>query len=480
MRQPKALVILFLTEMWERYGFYIIQILLTLYLAHVLLYSDSHAYAIAGSYAALVYISPLLGGYLANNLLGYRRSILLGGVLLSVGYGILAMHGYTMYWGLATVVLGNGFFKPNISSFLGNFYEEGDSRRESGFTIFYVGINLGGLIGTSTSSYIQSWLGFHASYAMASVGMILGLITFIFGRRHFQAKGLIPETQLPESLTWMSQPAIFAVILLVMLVVIRQVLESATIAAVLLSIVAVITLSVLIYQGLRFDRYWRNRLFALIILIIIATLYWALFFEQFDVINLFIDRAVNKTVLGINIPTGAYISFEQFFVIVLGPLMAWYWSYLQKKQSNPRAPIKFAASMLFMTVAFAILYFASFVVNSRFMVSGSWVVLTYAFIALSEMFISPIGLSIVTELAHPKLVGLLMGVWFMSIGFGGKLAGAIATFGVVPKSVVKMSDLNAIYQHAFFWYMIIGGVLSMLIFLMVPFLNKLMSGSHQR
>ncbi len=480
MRQPRALVVLFLTEMWERYGFYIIQGLLTLYMINFLSFTDSHAYGIAGSYLALVYISPLLGGYMANNLFGYRRSIILGGVLLSLGYAIIAMHSHTMYWGLATIVLGNGFFKPNISSFLGDFYEEADARRESGFTIFYVGINLGGLIGTSTSGYIQAWLGWHSSFAMASMGMVLGLLIFIIGRRQFEAKGYIPASQLPDKLEWLGQPAIFAVILLVLLVAVRQILESELVANVLLSIVAISTVCLLIFQSLRFDSYWRNRMLALSCLIIFSVFFWALFFEQFDVINIFVDRAVSKDLFGLHIPTVAFISFEQISVIIFGPLMAWYWHRLNRKNKNPSVPMKFALSVIFLVIAYAVLYFGSHIVDAKGLVSGYWVIACYALIAIGEIFLSPIGLSIVTELAHPKLVGLMMGVWFMAIGFGGKLAGVLAKLGDVPKSVVSMSKMNAIYQQAFFYYMLLAVVLTILAFCMVPFLKRLMSTRHYR
>lgn len=474
-RQPSALFILFLTEMWERFGFYIIQILLVLYMVNELDLSDAQSNAVLGSYTALVYISPLLGGYLANNLLGYRRSILLGGVLLSLGYAILAMHGHTMFWGLSTVVVGNGFFKPNISAFLGDFYDDHDRRRESGFTIFYVGINLGGLFGTAMSGYLREPLGYHACYAFASVGMLIGLIIFIVGRRHFKAKGFIPEGQLPEKLSWLGQPAVFAVMLLVMLVAVRQILESATLAGVLLTLIAVLTLVMLLFQGLRFDRYWRNRMLALVLLIIISVFYWALFFEQFDIINLFVDRTVDRKLLGFTVPTTTFVSFEQFFVIVIGPVMAMYWQYLDRKRRNPKVSIKFALSMLFIGVGFAVLYFGSYQVNAKFLVSGWWLVLCYFFIAVSEMFLSPIGLSIVTELAHPKLTALLMGVWFMALGFGGKLAGVMATWGAVPKSVTDPAKIISIYQQAFFWYMVAAAIMAVVVMIMVPYLNRLIS-----
>ena len=463
-RHPQALPYLFLTELWERYGFYIVQGLLILYMTQYFNLPDSESYTILGTFTAFVYISPLIGGVLADKVLGFSKTIVWGGFFLVLGCALLSLSlRITFYPALATIIVGNGLFKPNISSLLGTLYTIDNPRRDSGFTLFYVGINTGAFLAGLTSGYIKDYFGWHISFMLASIGMLIGLITFWYGLKHI--------SHLQESFTpmqkykhfhspWSLCYAFIAIILLSFL------LKNQWIANSLLPVTGIVLLVLLSMIIIRQNIQYRKPLLLLMFLILSSIVYWMLYLQMFFSSNLFIYRLVNKQIGSITLSTTLFYGLESIFIILLGPLFAWSWQVLSQNEKNPSTVTKFASGIFFAGLAFLILSFSTQFPNAAGLINPLWIVFAYLCITIGELLLSPIGLAAVTVLSPRHLVGMMMGVWFVALGFGGVFAGKIAQFANVPDTVIVLSDQLAIYHHAFFQYAVIAFIVSGILFVL--------------
>lgn len=448
---PKALPYLFLTEMWERFGFYVVQGMLVLYMANAFGFSDDQSYTIWGVFSALAYIAPMVGGWLADSILGFKTAIVWGGLLLCLGYGMLAVPGfgtYGFYLSLATIIVGNGLFKPNISSLLGALYQPGDSARDSGFTLFYVGINLGVLLAGISSGIIKDYFGWHASFGLASIGLIIGLITFAIGLKW----GDIKYQSLPLKKFKFLNKSLLLLYCLITIVLISFLLQNNIFGKWLLPCVGIILLFFMINLAMRQNAQYRNQIFTLIFLIISAIIFWMIFLQIFSSANLFIDRLVDRNIFGFKIPTTVFYTLESIFVILLGPGLAWSWQTLTISDKNPSPIIKFTLAIIFLGLSFAVLAMSTYFLNSSQLINPSWIVLSYLLLTIGEMLLSPIGLSAVTMLSPPHLTGMMMGMWFVALGFGGQFAGLLAKFASVPAHVENTLSLLPIYRQAFLTY----------------------------
>lgn len=476
-KQPRALKFLLLTELWERYGFYVIQAFLVLYVTQVLSFSDQQAFAIAGAFTALTYLSPIMGGYFAGHLLGYRQAIRLGGAFLIIGYASLAFIPHSLYAGLTMLAIGTGLFKPNISSLLGEFYTENDQRRASGFTLYYAGINFGGFLATASAGFIKDHLGWAVCYGLVSVGLIIGLIAFTRGYSSYGHKGLPPlirkkqahatnhskeknqsSVVLPTYLAWLQNrialSAFFGVVVLITLTLLQEV----RIAHFILLGVAVIVLCAVIIKGSHLPSLWRGRFFVALVLSLLSILYWAIFFQQFFSLNLFIERLVYRQWGNVQIPASLFLAAELLAVIVLGPLMAWMWKLTANHPWSPSLPMKFALAFLVLAMGFLVIGFGTEGRLINGFMHPLWLLMGYVIIAWSELWLSPMGMAMMTELVPPQLVGMMMGVWFMCLGLGGELGGFLAKQASIDLSVTDNHAMIAIYGHAFMWYAIFAFV----------------------
>lgn len=477
-KQPKALPFFFLTEMWERFGFYVLEGLLVLYLTNAFGYSDDKSYAILGAFAAYVYISPVIGGYLADRVLGFRKAVMFGGVLLCLGYLVIGLFGKVgLYPGLALVILGNGFFKPNVSSFLGEFYQPGDHRRDSGYTYFYMGINIGVLLATLSAGFVQKSFGWHVPFFLASAGLLIGVLTFRYGYRRFEDKGLMPtvSSQQAKILKKLQSAPWLLLACLLAFVVVMLLLMNQTVSDVLMFVSGVGLLVGLFVLASRQETVTSKKMIALIILILSSVVFWAIFFQMFFSTTLFIERDIDRHMFGIQIPTVAFISLEAFFIIVTGPVLAWLWKKLSHAGTNPGSPLKFALAMFALAFGFFILALSVHFPNAHHQISPWWIVASYFCITIGEMLLSPIGLSLVTKLSPVKYVGMMMGVWFIALGFGGKLAGVIATLASVPEGVHSLHLQEVQYSHAFFLYAMLAVVVGVIMLALVPWLTRLIN-----
>jgi POT family proton-dependent oligopeptide transporter len=471
--QPKALPFLFLTEMWERFGFYVVQGMLVLYMTKAFGFSDGDSYTVMGVFSALAYISPFLGGMLADRFLGFKTAVTWGGLFLSSGYAMLALSADSktaFYSSLATIIIGNGLFKPNVSSLLGSLYAFGDPRRESGFTIFYIGINLGVLL-SGGSGFIKNHFGWSASFSLASIGLILGLIIFGMGLKHFPTRK--SETAEPAKTTPLHVKLGILCGCFIAITLISQLLQNQLLAKWLLPSAGILLLIFLLRTALgQQDAVNRRNMLSLIALILSSIIFWMIFLQLFFSATLFIDRVVDKTVFGLNIPTTAFYALESVFVIILGPLFAWSWQTLSENERNPSPFSKFVLAIGFVGLGFLTLAISTYFPGSNHLVSPWWIALSYCLITVGEMLLSPIGLSAVTTLAPRAMVGMMMGIWFVATGFGGQFAGLLAKIASIPENITDISAQLSIYRTAFLDYTAIALGVALVLFIVQLLLKR--------
>lgn len=458
--QPKALKPIILMELWQSYAYFGLQAILVFYLIQKLSLPDNEAYAFCGQFVALSYLTPVVGGWIADRFLGFRVSILIGGILLCLGYALLACGQYTLLTGLSLVVIGNGLLLPNLSSFLGEFYTENDSRREAGFTLFYVSANIGALFSVGTAGYLQKFVGWSACFGIASAGLVLGIIVFIRGFHHFQRKGT-PILPLKKTVTLLWFCIVFFLI--------YYSLKVKTFGDYSLYLCGLL-FCVYIANSLRsLDKTLRRHMLAVIILFVIALFYKAMFFETYLSVNVFTDRVLDRTLLSHEIPASVFLALGAFFTILVGPLFA---KILQSPKMDYSIPVKFSLSLFIIGCAMEML--SLFTTNTNALVPVAAIFLFRLFFSISELFIFPIAYSMVTEYTPKNYVGLMMGGWFLSTAFGGKLAGFLSHTANIPKDITNIHAVKMIYHSAFHQYAILNFYLFGFCLLLTPFINKLL------
>ncbi len=473
LKQPKLLYLLFFTELWERFGFYTVQTILILYLTHALGFSDSMAYVFTGAFGAFLYITLVPGGALADKFLGFQRAILIGGSLLALGYLTLAMPSkFFFYAGLSLLIIGMGFFKPNISSIVGTLYGANDPRRDSGFTLFYLGINLGSLIPPLFLGPLTKAYGWDAGFLVAMCGMLISLISFAIGRRFLKNRGAIPANSalLKKSVLRhrFNLYLVGGIILSALIFFIA--LHAPLYSNLLLIIICLVVIVYLISVVLPLPMQERNSMLACIILIVVSIGFWAIYNQTFGSLMLYADRNMSPDFLGMKIGAEFTQSFNPFFIIVFAPLFSLLWPALGKY--NPSYPVKFAMAAFLIALGMFTLAFGTEYFNHNGLTSPWWLVLSYALQTTGELCLSPIGLAMITALAPQRYVGMMMGVWFLALSAGYSFSGGLGILATVPKNADLLTS-QAIYIHAFNSYGTLGVVLGVIGLLLVPKLRKM-------
>ena len=475
-RHPRQLYLLFFTEMWERFSFYGMKALLLAYMVTQLKFDEPKAYAILGSYAALVYTMPMIGGMLADRFLGYRKAITFGGILMATGHLVLAVpESWSFFYGMAFIICGNGFFKPNISSLVGTLYKENDPRRDSAFSIFYMGINLGAMVGGVLCGYVGQRINWHFGFGLAGVFMILGLIVFTIGKKSLGHRGLPPQNESLHKavIAGLDKEKIIyiaTVLIIPFVVFLFHVYEAMDWIMLGLGILA---LAYILYIAFQLQGSAKFKLLAAIVMIFISILFWAFYEQNSGSLNLFAMRNVDMNVLGLDLPPLSVNNFlPPFWVIALSPFFAWLWLWLNKKGKEPSTPMKFALSFIFLGAGFCIFYLGCRISSSG-LISLPIFVLGYLAVICGELCISPIGLSMVTKLAPAKIVGMVMGIWFLASAIGEFLAGKIGSLMSVPENVVD-DPLQSLPYYADILIKIGLGsiVLGIVLMFLVPVLKR--------
>lgn len=480
--QPKGLFLLFFTELWERFGFYTLQTIIVLYLSKGLLYSDEKAYLLYGVFSSLLYMTPVFGGYIADRFIGFRQAIYLGGVLFVLGYLVLALPGSNwLFTGLSLIIIANGLFKPNVSSIVGELYGPEDPRRDGGFTLFYMGINIGALIPPLITGALIAAYSWHAGFLLAAMGMVIGMITFLAGRSRLGHAGSIPSISplhRGHHKKWVFYTALVVGILLAILLFNLLLLHPKE-TDWLLALAAIVIIGMVIYYLFKERPEQRRKLWACLILILISVGFWALYNQTFTSMMLFADRNMSKEFLGFTIDAEFTQFFNPLFIIVLSPFLSWLWVRLDRNKINPTTPSKFSLGILFMAIGYLLLGGATRFFDANGMTSPWWLVLSYFFQTVGELLISPIGLAMITRLSPRHLVGMMMGVWFLVQSAAFAIGGELATIATVPETSTPSQALS-IYSGAFLSFGVISLILAVIAFCLVPYLKKLIESPHHR
>lgn len=449
---PPSLRIFFATEMWERYGFYVVQSLLALYLALHFKWHDDRVYTLVGSFTALTYLSPVIGGWIADHLLGQKRSIILGTLVLLFSYLSLTLlksdEGLT--FSLAGIAVGTGLLKPNISSLLGNEYPVNSSRRESGFTIFYMGITTGIILGTTLPSIIYAHWGWPAAFCSAVFGMLIALTVFVFGIQRYKIADYHPVELTIKNM-------VSAVLLLLFVGFIAfMILEHAYFANSAFCLVIALALAYMIYS-IRRESPEQARLNLIIgLLCIISVIFWAFYFQMFLSLTLFIARVVEPKLFGIDFPPPYYVGVQSIGMLLFGYFLSKKKKRLTLIESSTRTVNKFFLAILCLFAAYLLICIVSYSSkNTLSLLSPLYFIPAYLLISLAELLLSPTGLSAITVLANRKKVSTMMGIFFVSLGVGGFLSGKLATLTSISPDISSLVELKAHYSETFFNLLII-------------------------
>ena len=435
---PRGLSTLFFTEMWERFSYYGMRALLILFMttpttAGGLGFGVAEAGALYGLYTAAVYLAALPGGWIGDRLWGQQRSVLVGGVLIAAGHFTLAFPGLgSFYSGLALIVVGTGLLKPNISTIVGQLYSRDDARRDAGFSIFYMGINLGGFLAPLVCGYLGENVAWHWGFSAAGFGMVLGLVQYVAGRRHLAGAGCEPVERVTEPVERRRLGALALVSLVVLVVGVVAtvrgwlpfgVVEVANSAVILIASAAAIFFFRTLADG-RLSRGERWRVGAVAVLFLFSTLFWMGFEQGGSSLNLFARDMTDRLIGGWEFPASWFQFVNSAFVIVLVPVFAVLWVKLGSRQ--PSVPMKFGLGLVLLGSGFGVLTVAASLAQDGVKVGLGWLVAAYFLHTCGELCLSPVGLSTVTRLAPERLTGQMMGVWFISISLGNLIAGLVA------------------------------------------------------
>jgi POT family proton-dependent oligopeptide transporter len=429
---PKGLYLLFTTEMWERLSYYGMRALLVLYMTDKtrggLGWSQERALELYGLYTGAVYLTPVVGGWIADRFLGQRRSILLGGFLMMLGQFMLAVPGGAVplfYGGLLLLVVGNGFFKPNISTMVGGLYAPGDARRDGAFTIFYMGINLGALLAPVVSGTLGEKVGWTWGYASAGIGMGLGLLSFLlFAKKLLGNVGLAPQKVERKAAAAVPQAAL--------------------------------------------TRQEVDRIIVILVLALFVVFFWAAFEQAGGLMNLYTDAKVDRSVFGWEVPTTWFQAVNPVFILALGPIFAELWTGLGRRGKDPSIPVKMAFGLMMVAFGFVFMLGASKQSDAMGKAGLMWVVAAYFFHTAGELCLSPVGLSMVTKLAPARYASALMGVWFLSNAVANYLAGKIGTYAE------KLGEFQL-----FLAITIACSVAGVVLLALAPMLKRMMHGADE-
>ncbi len=421
---PKGLYMLFFAEMWERFSYYGMRALLIFYLTQHWLFSDGSSTLIYGAYTALVYITPVLGGYLADRYLGQRKAVLFGGILLVLGHSFMAVEGtggqddptINVFWlALALIIVGSGFLKANISVMVGQLYRLTDVRRDAAYTIFYMGINAGAAFGVLLAGYLGQTVGWAYGFGLAGLGMLAGLVVFVLGKKALKGAGEPPQPLSKSTELTLYGTGLAAVAVMWALVQYVDVIQT------LLIISGVGLLGYVLYQAFKLPKEPRERIFAILFLIALNPLFWGLFEQAGGSLNLYTDRYVDRG----DVPASLFQSINSIYIILFAPVFAALWALLGRKGLEPSAPAKFSLALFQVGLGFLIFVWGANTVGAAALTPVIFVFVIYLLHTTGELCLSPVGLSAMNRLAPSFMASLVMGAWFYMSAVGNFVAGKI-------------------------------------------------------
>ena len=438
-RHPIGLRTLFLTEMWERMSFYGMRGILVLFMTATIINGGLEidpvaASAIYGIYSSSVYLVALLGGWLADRHIGQQNAILYGGLIIMLGHFLLAVTNIqTFYLGLIFVVLGTGLLKPNISAIVGDLYENDKDRKESGFTLFYMSINIGSILGFFVCGYLGENIGWHYGFGAAGIGMAFGLLQFIFSKNNLGQVGVKPSIDLPKNRARKELLIVLAICLIFITSIILGFLgywkfDPIPLANALTFVILLTALLYFIYLFSfgKLNNDERKKVTLIIVLFFGAALFWSGFDQAGSSFNIFAKEYTNRIIFGWEYPASWLQVLNPLLVVIISPFMAYLWFFLGKRMLDPSLPFKFGLGLILMAIGFLFIAFGANIAIQDGFAGAKWLLLTYLFHTLGELTLSPIGLAAISNLSPKRYVGQMMGVWFLASSLGAIIAGLLS------------------------------------------------------
>lgn len=471
----KPFTLIFCIEMWERFGFYGMQALMVVFMITKLNFGDTQASLTWGAFAALVYAFISVGGFIGDKLLGTKRTMLLGAIVLAIGYALLAYNpDVTLYYAMGTIIAGNMLFKANPSSLVSKLYRADDHRIDSAFTMYYMSINVGSFISMILCPIVQERWGYSPAFLVCSIGLILAIGAYLVFGRVLSGIGSDPDSK-P-----MNYRNFFCVIIGVIVLVLAcaTLLKHLQITNILLTLALLATFGILIkFIIFAKDRSERTNYIVCFVLIVEAIVFFILYQQMPTSLNLFAIRNTDHNLIGLTINPVTYQSLNPFWIMVGSPLLAIIYNILGKKGKDFAIPTKFAFGMLLCSLGFLVLPFAAkFFANESHLISGNWMIITYGFQSIGELFISGLGLAMITKLVPQKVMGFMMGAWFMASAVAMALGGYVATFASVPKGDIGDTALSlSLYSGLFLKLGLATLVICIIMFIFAPKLKRFMN-----
>jgi len=473
---PKGLYMLFFAEMWERFSYYGMRALLVFYLTEHWLFSDAKSNLIYGAYTSLVYITPVLGGYLADRYLGQRKAVLFGGILLAFGHCLMAVEGHggqvdpaiNIFWlALALIIVGSGFLKANISVIVGELYSLRDPRRDGAYTIFYMGINVGAGAGSILVGYLGQTVGWRYGFGLAGIGMVAGLLVFVLGKAALRGRGEPPEgSDLRAKIAGISREWFLYGVGIVSVAVIWGLIQYQDVIMWFLILGGIALLGYVLVAAFQLERDARDRIFAIIFLVALEPLFWGLYEQAGGSFNLYTDRFTARG----DVPASLFQAVNPIYIMIFAPILAWLWTALGRRGLEPSTPFKFGLGLVQVGISYLVFVWGAEVAGPA-LTPVIFVFLLYLFQTTGELCLSPVGLSAMTRLAPRHMASLIMGAWFYATAGGEFLAGKIgeATGNGAGGEMTKQGTLSVYDEIG--WIAVGVGVVVLVV---APLVKRLM------
>lgn len=474
-KYPKQLWYLFFTEMWERFCFYGNRGMLTIFMVDVLLMKEAESNLKYGAIQAFVYAFTFIGGLFADKILGFRKSLFWGGSLMILGSVLLGVSPQDYFYpGMCLLIVGTGFFKPNISTMVGELYKDGDPRRDAGFGLFYSGINIGALLGGAICVWVGKHYSWNLAFLLSGIFMLSGLLTFIFTRRMLGPIGLQPkaitESKRGKTYEW----SVYLGTLLILPLIYIMITDT-DYTDMFMYIIGPVTLVYLIYEMTKYSRAENKKLIAALVFIFFSIVFWAFFEQSGGSLSLFAKDNLHENLLFFNIdPNVVNNSSNSFFVVLFSPLLGLLWLGLAKRKIEPNAVVKFGLGFLFLAGAFYLFYYTRFFMDENGKTSLDVFTLAYLVITFGELCLSPIGLSLMTKLSPKPLWGVMMGMWFLASAYGQYVAGILGAGMTTANEKAPLTEKLMSYTDGYKQLAIYALVAGLILLVISPLVKKLM------
>jgi len=474
-KQPRAFYLIFSIELWERFGYYGLQGIMAVYLVKMLGMTEADSITLFSSFSALVYGFVAIGGWLGDKVLGAKRVIVLGALVLAVGYALVAFSGHDITWvyaGMATIAVGNGLFKANPSSLLSTCYEKNDPRLDGAFTMYYMSINIGSFFSMLATPWLAAQYGWNVAFSLSVVGMLITLVNFMMCRRWVKNHGSKPDFEpLKFNKLLMTLVGIVALICVSYWLLHNQTVARWALAVISLGIVLVFAKETFSLQGPA-----RRKMIVAFLLMLEAVVFFVLYSQMPTSLNFFAIHNVEHSILGIAFEPEQYQALNPFWIMVASPILA---AVYNKMGDRLPMPHKFAIGMVLCSGAFLVLPWGATFANEQGIMSVNWLILSYALQSIGELMISGLGLAMVAQLVPQRLMGFIMGSWFLTTAAAALIAGKVAALTAVPSDVPDAHASLAIYSHVFMQIGIVTAVIAVLMMLTAPKLNRMTQSSDE-